>query len=378
MIKEFDYTVADSQGTAVEPVSPEKFDVQKYVDYEAALLEDNAEFWKSQAGVAVYRRFRVPQVYSYGCREMKQSLAWQLGALEKSMAYKADIANFLEPWYGIGTVASAFGATYKWEEGNAPAIAAPFTSVREVLGREIVPIEETGIGKHTLEMIEYFLEKTGGRIPISPTDTQAALNAASFLIETNSFYMEMFDHPDELKKLLSMITDLTIDFTKKQEDLIGDALVLPGHGFASSRKFTGLGMSSDVMVMISSEQYKEFEAPYLQKAGEAFGGAVFHSCGDWSNKISAVKSVPNLVMVDAAFSQETDPDSNPPEPFVAAFDGTGIIVNARIVGNAETVLEKVKRLWQPHMKLIVVTYCKTPGEQAMVYDEIHRIVTGKN
>ncbi|NIA30060.1 MAG: hypothetical protein GWP06_09140 [Actinobacteria bacterium] len=374
MTKGFDYTVADSQGTLVEPLSPEEFDVQKYVDYEAALLEGNAVFWESQAGVAVYRRFRVPQVFSFGCRDMKQSLAWQLGALEKSMDYKADISNFLEPWYGIGTVAGAFGATYKWEERNAPAIAAPFTSVREVLGREIVPIEDTDIGKRTLEMIEYFLDKTGGKIPVSPTDTQAALNAASFLIETNSFYMEMFDHPDEMKKLLSIITDLTIDFTKKQIELIGDALVLPGHGFASSRKFTGLGMSSDVMVMISGEQYKEFEAPYLQKAGEAFGGAVFHSCGNWSNNISAIKSVPNLIMVDAAFSQETDPDSNPPEPFVAAFAGTGIIVNARIVGNAETVLEKVKRLWQPHMKLIVVTYCKTPREQADVYDEIRKIV----
>ncbi len=374
MSQEFDYTLADSQGTLVEPLSPDKFDIPKYVDYEAALLSGNARFWQSKSGVAVYRRFRVPQVYSYGCRDMKQSLAWQLGALDMSMAYKADILNFLEPWYGIGTVASAFGADYKWEGGNAPAIAAPFKSIKEVLQRKFIPIEKTEIGKHTLEMIEYFLEKTGGRIPMSPTDTQAALNAASFLIETNSFYMEMFDHPDELKNLLSIITELTIDFTKKQMELIGDALVLPGHGFAGSRNFTGLGMSSDVMVMISAEQYKEFEAPYLQRAGEAFGGAVFHSCGNWSNKISAVKSVPNLVMVDAAFSQETDPDSNPPEPFVDAFDGTGIIVNARIVGNAGTVLEKVKRLWKPHMKLIVVTYSKTPQEQVVVYDEIHKIV----
>ncbi len=36
---------------------------------------------------------------------MKKSLEWQLGALKKSMEYKADIPNFLEPWYGIGTIA---------------------------------------------------------------------------------------------------------------------------------------------------------------------------------------------------------------------------------------------------------------------------------
>ena len=29
--------------------------------------------------------------------------------------------NFLEPWYGIGVVAGAFGVPYVWKEGQAPA-----------------------------------------------------------------------------------------------------------------------------------------------------------------------------------------------------------------------------------------------------------------
>ena len=73
-----------------------------------------------------------------------------------------------------------------------------------------------------------------------------------------------------------------------------------------------------------------------------------------------------------AFSEETDPNSNPPEPF-RAFANTDIVLNARVVGDAETVIETVKRLWTPGMKLIVVTYCQTPGEQEMVYDGIHEI-----
>ncbi|MCJ7673544.1 MAG: hypothetical protein MUO33_00145 [Sedimentisphaerales bacterium] len=36
------------------------------------------------------------------------------------------VAKFLEPWYGIGTVASAFGLDYVWKEGQAPAVRPRF------------------------------------------------------------------------------------------------------------------------------------------------------------------------------------------------------------------------------------------------------------
>ncbi|MHB8276327.1 MAG: hypothetical protein ACYDIA_01565 [Candidatus Humimicrobiaceae bacterium] len=99
---------------------------------------------------------------------MKNSFELQLAALSESMNYKSDVSNFLEPWYGIGTVASAFGIDYVWHEGQAPATIAPFTSIQEALSFEYVPIEKTQIGMHTLEMIEYFLDKTKGEVPLNP------------------------------------------------------------------------------------------------------------------------------------------------------------------------------------------------------------------
>ena len=78
-------------------------------------------------------------------------------------------------------------------------------------------------------------------------------------------------------------------------------------------------------------------------------------------------------MVDGAFSAATDPSPNPPEPFGEAFANTGIVVNARIVGGLETIAESVQRLWKPGMKLIVVTYCQSPQEQAKAYDRIYEI-----
>jgi hypothetical protein len=371
--KTFDYNVRDSQGTDVVAVSPEKFDIDAYKEYEESLLAANKQFWNSKSGVAVYRRFRVPEVFSYGCRDMKHSLELQLGALQESMKYKMDIANFLEPWYGIGTIASAYGLDYIWNENQAPATLAPFKSLDEALAFEYKPVEDTAIGRHTLNMIEYFLEKTKGKIPMSLTDTQSPLNIASYLFDITTLFLEMYDNPDGYKSLLETISNLLIDFTKKQVSMIGDAIASPGHGFASSRCFKGIGMSDDNMLMLSDEMYEELEIPYREKVGVEFGGVAFHSCGNWSKKIDVVKKIKNLVTVDGAFSPQTDPDPNTLEPFSDGFVNTGVIINARIVGDVEEITKTVKKIWRNGMKLIVVTYCETPEEQEKAYNNIHEI-----
>lgn len=371
--KGFDYTSRDSQGTAVEPISIKEFDIERYHEYELSLREKCRSFWNGDKGVAVYRWFRVPQVFASGCRDIKTSLELQLCALEKSMKYRADIPNFLEPWYGIGTLASAFGLDYIWHEGQAPATSPPFNSIEEVLKYDYLPVEETEIGRHTMDMTEFFLEKTGGKIPVSFSNAQSPLNTACCLMPLNKLFLEMYDNPEGYKKMLSVITGLFIDFARKQQELIGDALVYPGHGFGNSREFQGIAISDDNALMVSDDFFERFEIPFREKIGSVFGGCAFHSCGNWSNKIAAVKKIDNLVMVDGAFSEETDPDPNEVEPFVKGFSDTGIFVNARIVGDVQTISDKVKRLWSPGMKLIVVTYCQDPDEQEEAYNLIHEI-----
>ena len=132
-------------------------------------------------------------------------------------------------------------------------------------------------------------------------------------------------------------------------------------------------MSDDNALMISPEQYLEFAAPAVEYLGGQFAGSAFHSCGNWSDKVEIIKKIAGLRTVDGAFSAATDPSPNPPEPFAEAFANTPIVLNARIVGGPETVAEVVRKLWKPPMKLIVVTYCQSPREQAQAYDRVHEI-----
>lgn len=373
MISEFDHNKADSQASAIDPVAPEAFDFEAYQSYEAGLLPGCKTFWNSDSGVSVYRRMRVSEVFSYGCRDMKRSLALQLGGLQKSMDYPGDIPNFIEPWYGLGTVASAFGIEYAWHEGQSPAFKPKFKSIQEALQFPVSDVKDTPIGDYTLRTIDYFLEKTQGRIPMSLCDVQSPFNVAAEVVDMTALLIGLYDCPEKVVELLDRITMLLTEFAREQVKRVGDALVWPGHGFASSRVFEGFGMADDNAIMLSADQFQRFSASYLVRAAEEFAGPVFHSCGDWSHLAPIVKQIPGLRMVDGAFGGQTDPSPNNAEVFPEVFAGSGVIVNARIVGDSLEAARQVRKLWKPGMKLIVATYCRSPEDQQQAYDSIYEI-----
>ena len=356
------------------PIAPADFCLNEYSDYADALDERCEQFWNSDnGGVLVYRRMRVADVFAQDSRDMQKSLRWQLGALKESMKFKSDIPNFLEPWHGLGTVASAYGLGYIWEEGLAPAVDGKFASAEELINAPYSAVKDTEIGRYTLDMTRYFKEQTQGRIPMSFCDVQSPLNTVSNIIDSNQFYFDFYDNPEAMTTALNRTADLLTEFTREQQAIIGKALARPGHGFASSRRFTGIGMSDDTVTMMPDDLYFDICAPAMVKVGKEFGGAVFHSCGNWSNKKERIVKIPGLLMSDGAFSLATDPGANPTEGFADAFANTGIVLNARIVGKPQLVLDKLRQLWRPGMKLIIVTYAETPEEQAFLYDEIHRM-----
>ena len=307
------------------------------------------------------------------CRSREESLALQLGALQTSMAYRADIANFLEPWYGIGYIAACFGADYIWLPRQAPAVRAGFSSCEGILKADRRPIAETQIGRENLRMIEYFLEKTRGMVPISFGDLQSPLNMMSYLLPISDLFMEVIEDPDGVKAVAELVTELLIDFLHEQKKLLGGALASPGHGFASSRAFTGVGLSDDISLMLSADDYAELFQPCDERIGAEFGGFVYHSCGNWENKIDMVQHIGGIRTADGAFSPETDPSPNDPAVFGDRFRGTGITVNARAVGDPDAAFAALSKLWRPDQKLIAVTYCRTPEEQAELYGRLHAL-----
>ena len=369
----FDITTQDAQALPVTPLAPAAFDLARYEAHAAAAGERYAEFMRRPEGIAVWQRLRVADVFRDGCRDMAASLRWQLGGLTKAMDYLTDAPNYLEPWYGIGVTAAAFGAEYDWPEGQAPVARPRYRTVHEVPDLVARPAEQAQIMRHVLAMIDYFLEETHGRVPLSWSDLQNPLNTATQLVDTSGLFLGFVEAPALVRRLLAALTGEVIRFTEEQSRRIGDQLVRPGHGFASARAGTGIGLSSDNLVMVSPRAYRQFCVENDTRIGAAFGGTAIHSCGDWARWAEAVKANPHLTMVDAAFTPRTDPNYNDAAAFRSAFAGTGIVVQARMVGDPAEVLARVRQLWAPGMRLIVVTYEPDPTAQHRLYRDIHAL-----
>lgn len=371
--KVFDTSKNDAQSTLVDPVKVSDFCFSEYAEYEQELNKRCDAFMKSSSGVLVYRRMRVAEVFSYGCKDIKQSLEWQLGSLKKSMDYQADVPNFLEPWYGIGTISNAFDIDYIWNKGQAPATKPKFQTIDEALAYPFKQVKDTPVGRHTLSMIEYFLDQTKGMLPMSFSDIQSPFNNATYIVDTSNFFLSMIMEPEKVIQFLDLLANLMIDFFKEQEKLIGSKRVKPGHGFASSSIFEGIGMSDDNLIMVDVDSYLNNIRPSFEKVGKAFGGPVLHSCGNYADKTEMFKEIEELKMIDAAFTAETDPSHNPATPFVDSLINTGIILNARMVGDTSVVEKTTRELWKPGMRLLAVTYSQSKEEQNEAYRIIHEI-----
>ncbi len=287
------------------------------------------------------------------------------------MDYLTDAPTYLEPWYGIGVTAAAFGGEYVWPEGQSPAVQPLYRTVGEVPQLVARPWQEAQITRHVMAMIDMFLEETGGRLPMSWSDLQNPLNVATELVETSAFFTAFIEEPEKVRAILAALTDEVIRFTQEQSVRIGDRLVRPGHGFASARGHrprAQLGQPGDDL----AAAYRQFCVDNDARIGAAFGGTAIHSCGNWARWVDAVKANPALTTVDAAFTQATDPAFNSAAAFRGAFAGTGIIVHARMVGEPERWW-RARELWAPGMRLIVVTYEKDPAAQHRLYRDLHAL-----
>ena len=130
----FDHTQKDAMAMPVQPREITDFDLDRYEAFALEADQRYAEFLRKNEGVAVWQRVRPGEVFRDACRDKRDSLRWQLGALTRTMDYRTDAPTYLEPWYGIGTTAAAFGADYEWLPGQSPAVKACCGSVEEAAG----------------------------------------------------------------------------------------------------------------------------------------------------------------------------------------------------------------------------------------------------
>jgi len=208
---------------------------------------------------------------------------------------------FLHPWYGTGVLASAFGIDLICNEKADPAVNISNMKNPEEIDELVLPVPgETGAMKVVTQIIDYFLAHSD--LPVGFTDCQGPLSTAFQIAGYDNLCYWMYDHPDQVHKLMTLVTDALIAWVKFQKERTGQPLLGASYplGVKVPEGYGGVWMSDDDSVIMESDLYNEFVRPYNEKLLSAFGGGCIHYCGNSTQNIdnycntSGVNSINNF------------------------------------------------------------------------------------
>jgi len=274
--------------------------------------------------------------------------------ISKCLQEKSDHVPAMQPWFGTGVYANMYGCKYIWRKGEAPATNYIYHSLNDIAGIKKPKWENSVIAQMVMDTIKYFKSKTGDSIPITWTDTQSAHDTATLVLDATEILMGCLTEPRLVINFMNDINDLIIEFSQAQADLIGDALIRPGHVMYSAKSFGGISISDDNLGVVSPQIAKDINLPLNEKVGKAMGGFAVHSCGTWTKIMKFIPQVsPSCMMVHCSLTKDWDTAPNKPEDVRDAMKGTGIPAHVRVPADTSRMLETVKRVIDPDLKLIV-------------------------
>jgi hypothetical protein len=210
-----------------------------------------------------------------------------------------DFQPYLTPYYGTGILASAFGCKINFINGRDPSVAAPCLETPADAARLRLPDpERDGLMPCVLETAVYM--KNHGPYPVSLTDSQSPLDELILMCGHERLYLWMYDQPEMVHELMSLVTEAFIQWVKVQKAVTGEPLnVCYGEQGVWVPPDCGVWIADDEAVNISPRLYAEFVAPHYSRIFKSFGGGVLHFCGDGSHHGAALLQMEGLRAINS-------------------------------------------------------------------------------
>jgi uroporphyrinogen decarboxylase len=171
--------------------------------------------------------------------------------------------------FGMCTEPSAFGAKCTWSENELPFPGKVITDTDDVHQLSKPDPKTDGLPPSVITRLkncETLIEQAGHSIKFAVS--RGPLNVASFLLGTTEFLTAVRTNPDEIQKLLAIVTDFIIDWLRLQAET-----------FPS---IDGIFILDDIVGFLGDDDFKETALPYLSRIFQSFDVKVkfFHNDAD--------------------------------------------------------------------------------------------------
>ena len=128
-----------------------------------------------------------------------------------------------------------------------------------------------------IEHLEYYRKHAPPEIPITPPSEQSPFVIA-YQLRGDAIFLDLYDHPEEVKRLLELITDTFIRVERLYKEILNER-----EGYRVSFQYLfvpGLRIAADSNVMRSAQFIEAFEMPNLKRIAGEFGSLAIHYCGN--------------------------------------------------------------------------------------------------
>jgi len=176
--------------------------------------------------------------------------------------------------FGMCTEPSAFGAKMVWEKNNLPYADKTIYSVEQIDDIKKPNVEKDGLLPFMIKRLllhQDAIKNKGHAIKFAVS--RGPLNIASFLMGTTEFLIAMKTDAQRTHKLLSLISDFTIDWLK--------------HQIKSLPTIEGVFLLDDIVGFLGKNDFKEFVFPYMKSIYDQFDVPVKFFHNDAQGKVCA-------------------------------------------------------------------------------------------
>lgn len=154
--------------------------------------------------------------------------------------------------YGMCTEPSAFGSRCIWHENSFPSAEKVLYDCSEINRLRKPDCRHDGLlpfVMHRLKRCQAEIEASGSRIRFATA--RGPLNIASYLLGHTEFLIGLKTNPEEIHRLLTMVTDFLVDWIGLQA--------------ATFDSIDGIFLLDDLIGFLGDEDFREFALPYLTR-----------------------------------------------------------------------------------------------------------------
>jgi len=168
--------------------------------------------------------------------------------------------------FGMCTEPSAFGAKCRWQENELPFAEKIIADIQDVHSVGKPNPKTDGLLPLVLNRLKHYhsqIEQAGHAIKFAVS--RGPLNVASFLTGSTQLLMAVRTNPDQIHKLLAVVTDFIIDWLELQ------ASTFPS--------IDGVLVLDDIVGFLGLDDFKEMALPYLVRIFQSLQMSVkfFHN-----------------------------------------------------------------------------------------------------